>query len=266
MKTNLKLSNLLPNLPAETREAIEAAEGYEPNAIIKRRTSTAVNESLEEGERAVIRYISTRDVDRDNEVLVPGGCITQDFDKAPQVLWCHDYSLPPIAKSEWLKVDKMGIKSKTVYAETERAEEVWQLIKGGFLATASVGFLPVERSYKGDSTWPQLVKDLNAKWEVNLEKLGATCITTKWQLLEYSDVPVPANPNALVTAVAKGLTLSEDMIHQLGIEPEARRFVAEIKREQPRIVRVVKEATTRDDSRRVIAIVEDTLARMQGRL
>lgn len=264
MKTKLKLSNLLPNLPAETREAVEAGEGYEPNALIKRMSVKAVNESLEEGERAVIRYISTRDVDRDREVLVPQGMVADEFSKAPQVLWCHDYSLPPIGKSEWLKVDKNGIKSKTIYAETERAEEVWQLIKGGFLSTASVGFMPLERMWKGDANWRPTVDKLNAKWGCDLEKEGAEVITTKWQLLEYSDVPVPANPNALVTAVAKGLCLSEDMIQQLGIEPEARRVVSEIKRDNPRIVRIIQQAKTHEP--RVIAIVEDTLARMQGRL
>jgi HK97 family phage prohead protease len=266
MKTNLKLSNLLPCLSPDVREGIEAADGFDGSVNIKRMSVKAVTEKLEEGERAVVRYISTRDVDRDNEVLVPGGMVSSDYEKNPVVMWAHDYSLPPIGKSEWLKTDKQGIKSKTVYAETERAEEVWQLIKQGFLQTASVGFMPMERVWRGEQGWVKLVNDLNAKWDIDLEKAGAQVITTKWQLLEYSDVPIPANPNALTIQVAKGLALSEDMVHQLGIEPEARRIVEEVKRHIPRTVEVIKTATTHDDNRRVIAIVEDTLARMQGRL
>jgi len=226
MKTNytldtaLRLERLKQVLPAETREALEAEglfDATEP-VYVKRLAVVAEIKGLQEGERAVERYISTRDVDRDMEVLDPAGAILDQFKLAPQVLWAHDYSLPPIGKAEWVRVDDYGLRSKTVYAETARAEEVWQLIKGGFLATASVGFIPVKRVWKGDADWAGIVQKYNAKWETDLEKAGAQAITTKWLLLEYSDVPVPANPNALITAVAKGeVSITEDLLEELNL-------------------------------------------------
>ncbi len=222
MKVKMKLSRLLNSLPAETREALETdLQGFsiQPDAAeIKRLSVIAEIKSLAEGERAVERYISTRDVDRDNEVLDPKGAILTQFKLAPQVLWAHDYATPPIGKAEWVKADDYGLLSKTVYATTERAEEVWQLIKGGFLATASVGFIPLKRVWSGDSDWVATVNDYNAKWSTDLEKAGCRVITTKWILVEYSDVPVPANPHALITAIAKGMSVSDALQDQLGLD------------------------------------------------
>ena len=264
MKMNLKLDRLLPALPVETREALQSTEGFSADAEVKRRTASAP--VLEEGERAVVRYLSTRDVDRDREVLVPGGAVTTEWEKAPQWLWGHDYSIPPIGRASEISVDDRGVKAKVTYAETPRAEEVWQLIKGGFLTTASVGFIALERRYKGEPEWASLVKKLNKAWGVDLEGAGAEVITTKWVVIEASDVPVPANPNALVTAIAKGLSLSDDIIEQLHIEPEARRVVKRVLQAEPRVARLVKAARTPSDDRRVIAIATEVLDRLRGRV
>jgi len=272
MKSKLNLNRLKTVLPTATIEALDS-EGFfdAPEAIVKRRQVNAPVESLEEGERAAIRYISTRDVDRDREVLVPKGAMMDHFQLAPQVLWGHDYSLPPIGKAEWVAVDDYGLKSKTVYAETERAEEVWQLVKGGFLSTASVGFLPIERTFKGQQGWAQTVEKLNRAWQTDLEAAGAEIVTTKWSLLEYSDVPVPANPYALVTAIAKGLNIQPEMLEALGLDEdltpvieastEPRRFVIPFAQTPKRVIELV--STPRVDPR-VIAI--ETINQMRGKV
>lgn len=221
MKTRLRLEQLMAVLPESIKDTLkeledEAEDFGIDDAQVKRTTVDAAPTEFEAGERAAVKYISTRTVDRYREVLVPGGAILKQYQQNPVVLWAHDYSQPPIGKSAWLKVDDYGIKSKTVYAETERAEEVWQLVKGGFIKTSSVGFIPVESTYKGQSGWADLVEKYNALWKTDLEKDNVRYITTKWALLEYSDVPVPCNPDALVTEVAKGLTLSPEMMDQLG--------------------------------------------------
>jgi HK97 family phage prohead protease len=219
MQTKLKLDNLLRVLPSGTREALLATEGFsfDEEHYVKRVSLTADQATIN-AERAVEGYVSTRDVDRDNEVLDPGGVVLDAYKQNPVVLWAHDYMQPPIAKAEWIRADEYGVKSRRVYAETERGEEVWQLIKGGFLRTTSVGFLPIKRVWKGDPEWGAAVERLNTKWGVDLEKSGAQVITTKWAMLEYSDVPVPANPYALNTAVGKGLVISDELKAALGVE------------------------------------------------
>jgi hypothetical protein len=252
MKRKLKLNKLWEALPEETREALLATEGFsidDPEMYVKRIGVVCEVKALEPGSRTVERYVSTRDVDRDMEVLDPAGAILDQFKLAPQVLWAHDYSLPPTAKDLWIRADEYGIKARSQYATTERAEEVFQLIQGGFLNTSSVGFIPLKRVWKGDAEWGGLVSKLNAKWQTDLEKAGAQVITTKWIMIEHSDVPVPANPNALNYAVSKGLALSDAMLAALQvkeaeeIEEETEETEAQVEPEptrEPDIIPVVR--------------------------
>ena len=221
MKDKLKLEKLRSVLTPELIETLESEGLFDVSAEVKRAGFVDDTKALHEGERAVERYISTRSVDRDAEVLDPAGCIVDAYLKNPVVLWAHDYSQPPIAKAEWVKRDEHGVRSKTVYAETPRAEEIWQLIKAGFLQTASVGYMPVKRCWKGDGDWVATVNKYNTKWGCDLEADGAQVITTKWVLLEYSDVPVPANADALITAVAKGLVVSDDIKAAMHLEEKS---------------------------------------------
>lgn len=187
-----------------------------------RKTLTLVERSWEfdEGERAEVGYISTAGIDRDAEILLPSGCDLSQFRKAPQVLWGHDYNAPPIGKAIWVKPDSKkspaGILAKTVYATTARAEEIWQLVKGGFLKTFSVGFVPIKSVIQGAADWDKTCDKLTEQgYDFNREKVKR--IYLKWILLEYSKVSVPANIEALTVAVAKGLDLSKDLCDELGI-------------------------------------------------
>ena len=244
MKSRLKLQTLMPVLSDDVKDLLQELESESEdfeldNAEVKRASVSNDAADFEDGERAAIKYISTRTVDRYKEVLVPSGAILKQYKQNPIVLWAHDYSQPPIGKSEWVKVDDYGIKSKTVYAETERAEEIWQLVKGGFIKTSSVGFIPIESTYKGMTGWDALVQKYNAEWSTDLEKDGVRYITTKWALLEYSDVPVPCNPDALVVAVAKGFSLSPGMRDQLGIGEIEEAVNETVKNQKTSIIEVI---------------------------
>ena len=177
------------------------------------------SESLKEGERAIIQYVSTRDLDRDNEILMPGGCDLSEFKKAPQVLWGHNYSMPPIGKDIWIRKDELGIKAKTEYADTERGEEVWKLRKGGFLNTSSVGFIPLETTTPEKDDWEETCDELKETWPgFSRIKKNVRRIIKKWLLLEHSDVSVPANISALTVAVAKGeVELSDEIRAELKV-------------------------------------------------
>ena len=220
MKWKIPLAKLLPVLGADVQKAVaEHVPDIDGALLIRKGTARDPgNYKFADGERAAVRYVSTRDIDRDGEIMDPAGAMLADFRLAPVVLWGHDYSQPPIGSDEWIKADAFGIKAKTIYAETPRAEEVWQLVKAGHLRTSSVGFIPLEAVAKGGDGWSETVKRLSEKWEVTKKSIeAASRIITKWLLLEHSDVSVPSNINALNLAVAKGLSLSEDMRGQLGV-------------------------------------------------
>lgn len=219
-RDKLPLVKLLPNLPAEVQEKI-AALGLPEDAPALRKQAASVPEEVAEGERAVIGYVSTRDIDRDHEILVPEGAILDEFLLAPQVLWGHNYAEPPIGSDEWIRSDGYGLKAKTRYATTERAEEIFTLKREGHLRTSSVGFVPIEFVDKDGAGWAEVVKRLGKKWGVGEEHFAEVKrIFTKWLLLEHSDVSVPANPHALTLAVAKGLGLGDGIIKELGIKVE----------------------------------------------
>ena len=182
---------------------------------------TAEDTKIDSEERTITAVISTGAVDRDREVLVPGGIIVENFMKSPVVLWAHDYSDTPIGKAMWIKKGREKITAKFTFAETDKAEEVYQLFKGGFLNAFSVGFNPLEAS----QPTPDEVKSKPAWAE-------ARRIFRKWELLEFSAVPVPANPEALAVAV-KGhkVELSAETLTELNVlEDEIEQtFYAEVK-------------------------------------
>ncbi len=223
MKSELLLSKLISVLPANVQDAIGESDLGQlvlgPKTPVLRKAASADPEALDAGERAAIRYVSTRDIDRDDEIMLPGGAMLDQFRLAPQVLWGHNYSEPPIGSDEWIKADDYGLKAKTVYASTERAEEVWTLVKEGHLKTSSVGFIPLKAIRAEDGDWKPTIETLSQKWGVPTSHFkGVSRIHTKWLLLEHSDVSVPSNIHALTLAVSKGLNLSEDMLKELGVE------------------------------------------------
>ena len=175
--------------------------------ILAKKQFIATKLDVDETDRTVTAVISTGAVDRDSEVLVPKGVKLEAYQKNPVVLFAHNYYETPIAKALWVKQSRGKITAKAVFAETEKAEEVYQLFKGGFLNAFSVGFKPL----KGHSPQPDEVKKTpewaNARW-----------IIDEWELLEFSVVPVPANSEALVTAIkSKSITLSGETQEELEV-------------------------------------------------
>jgi len=161
---------------------------------------------VDDDERTITATISTGIVDRENEVLLPKGAEFEQYLKNPVVLWAHSYKDTPIAKAQWIKKGSKYIQAKAKFADTVKAEEIYQLYKGGFLKAFSVGFLPKETH----SPTPDEIKK-HPEWA------EAHLIYDKWELLEFSAVPVPANPEALAVAV-KELNVSAETQEELGIE------------------------------------------------
>lgn len=135
--------------------------------------------------------ISTAGVDRDNDIIELAGWRLDNYRKNPQVLFGHDYHSLPIGKatSVYVEGDKLVAIAEFATAEMNPlAEQVLRLIDGGFLRATSVGFRPT-------------------KYNINEERRGLDF--TECELLEFSVVPVPANPEALIEARAAGVDVSQ---------------------------------------------------------
>jgi len=159
-----------------------------------RKVFNGIIKDINIADRTLTALVSTDAQDRMDDVLEPKGADLKNFKKNPVVLWAHDYSAPPIAKALWIKKSGDGLLSKMKFASTEFAQEIFDLYKDGFLNAFSVGFIPKES------------EPVDIKNETDV--FGGKRFV-KWELLEYSAVPVPANPEALALAVSKGI-ISED--------------------------------------------------------
>ena len=180
-----------------------------PETMLTKQYITKVE--TDDGERSVTAVISTGAVDRDKEVLTPKGAMLDNFMKNPVVLWAHDYGGEPIGKAVYIDKKRKGLVAKVEFAKTEKAENIYQLFKGGFLNAFSVGFIPT----KSHSPVPDEIKK-------KPELAEASRVYDEWELLEFSAVPVPANPEALATAVkAKSVEIDDELKSELGVvEPE----------------------------------------------
>lgn len=157
---------------------------------LKKKVFTGEIKAVNDNEGTLTAYVSTGGKDRMDEVLEPSGADLKTYRKNPVVLWAHDYSTPPIGKDLWTKKDDKGILSKVKFADTDFAQEIFGLYKEGFMNAFSVGFIP-------------------KKWVDGKGDKQASRTYTEWEMIEYSAVPVPANPEALALAMSKGI-ISED--------------------------------------------------------
>lgn len=125
------------------------------------------------------------------EYLKMSGAKLTRFRKNPVVLDAHDsYSGGSVIGNADVKVESKNLVARVRFATTTRAEEIWQLVKDGFLRALSIGFLPYQ----------QTIKRL-AEGETDGEGedmiTGPARIIRSWELYEISVVPVPADPDAV---------------------------------------------------------------------
>jgi hypothetical protein len=171
------------------------------------------------GDRSVQFTISKEVVDRDGDILRASGVDFGNYMKNPVFLSFHNSREFPLGKVTKFWVEGNAVKA-IVYFPTieelstnpEQASEKAKLVdfcyhcyKTGMLNAVSVGFIPLE-------------------WT---ESKGGYDIT-KWELLEFSAVAVPANQDAIAEAVksfgnefAKGILTVEKSGKKISAETRA---------------------------------------------
>lgn len=160
-------------------QASKDALGYsDPAAAI-------VRDGINESEMSFPAVISTIDVDRVEDTMVPEGCQTENYRRNPVVFFGHQELALPIAyavtrDSRQLQVaiePGRRVVSRAFCVQrgkwAEEAAAIFELIAEGGLSGVSIGFNPIE-------------------W-VNIENSwGRRYIA--WDLLEWSVVGIPCNP------------------------------------------------------------------------
>lgn len=216
MKLKLCAKNILPLLASKfgmkfTKEQLES------NEDVIRKGVTMVPGADEEG--VALIKASTTDCDYDNEVVLPEGIDTTQFMENAPVCWSHDYNIPAIGKGLAVSIqdDEFYIKTKFANGLTVFATEIWNLVKGGFVKGASMGFFPLQKVLKGATGFEEMVQKRLSHLSKDA-KARVESIVTKSMLVELSICNMGKNPQALVMAVSqKSITLSPETMKALGM-------------------------------------------------
>lgn len=148
-------------------------------------TKAAIAKAQESGED-LGRFeviISTADQDRAGEIIELSAWDLSLYKMNPVVLWAHDYAQLPIGAADTVEVKDGNLVATGTFAPHEFAQTVRRLYDLKMLRATSVGLIP--RKMVGNKI-------------------------TEAELLEFSFVPVPANPYAL--SLAKSALISEDAL------------------------------------------------------
>lgn len=138
--------------------------------------------AMDDETRLIEGIASTPSPDRYGDVVEPLGA---QFTLPMALLWQHNAE-KPVGTVEFAKPTKSGIPFKARLAKVDepgnlkdRIDEAWQSIKAGLVRAVSIGFRSLEHSYME----------------------GGGVHFQKWEWLELSLVTIPANSDAVITAV-----------------------------------------------------------------
>lgn len=166
------------------------------------------------GERSVLFTISKEVVDRDGDILRASGVDFSNYMKNPVFLSFHNSREFPLGKVTKFWVEGNEVKAIVYFPTLEElssdpnnASEKAKLVdftyhcyKTGMLNAVSVGFIPLEWTETKDG------------YDI-----------TKWELLEFSAVAVPANQDAIAEAVK---SFGEDFTKQFITEQKSGRKIS----------------------------------------
>ena len=140
--------------------------------------------AVDEAARTIEFVVSTAARDRDGDIIEPGGWRTEQYMRNPVVLWAHDAGQPPVAKALSVEVRDGALMAVAQFTDAETyafGDTVFRLYAGGYLNAVSAGFMPISAEpFEDGGVRGYRISDQ--------------------ELWEFSAVPVPANPEALVSA------------------------------------------------------------------
>jgi HK97 family phage prohead protease len=154
--------------------------------------------SIDEAKRTIDFVSSTESIDRYGDSIKVSGWKLDNYRRNPIFLWAHDHKSPPIGKTLDVHVEQSPVPAlvqKVEFASYPFADQIFQLFKGRFLNSCSVGFIPLEK--------PTPILDEEGR------STGGYAFTSQ-ELLELSAVPIPANPDCVSRAIDAGIITTAD--------------------------------------------------------
>lgn len=161
--------------------------------------------SIDETNRIIEHYISTEAVNRYGYILKNDGMNTKNYELNPIVLYQHSSGrgffseiIKPseliIGKNISLSKDSKGIIAKTQFDNSELADDIFNMNVSGLMHAWSVSWMSSEKF-------------------IEVENIPTMFL---WELIEYSSVVIPANPEAVNKMLS--LSNSQAMKKSLSLE------------------------------------------------
>jgi HK97 family phage prohead protease len=165
------------------------------------RGGLAVEVSEVKGAGPTLRFIASDEtVDRYNEVIKLNGWDLANYRKNPVVVDSHDYSSVGNILGRSVSVEIQGeklVNTVQFAVENPLGRLAYDLARGGFIKSESVGFIPIE-------------------WTRGNESKGEPYRTyTRQELIEISLVAVPANPGATMALAVKSGAVTRARLEEL---------------------------------------------------
>lgn len=132
------------------------------------------------GDRQVRVIVSTSSEDREGDVIEVAGVDLTNYKRNPVILFNHRHDCP-IARCISIGLNGGRLEAVAEFPPegiSDKADEVYRLIKAGIINCTSIGFIPKEWSFIDDDSWARRF--------------------AKSEMIEFSFVSVPANAEAMI--------------------------------------------------------------------
>lgn len=165
--------------------------------------------ALDEDTRQVRHVISTARMDRNNRIVEPAGWSLTNFREAPRVLANHDYTIEAvIGRAVDTKVEGDALVSTTQFDTEGLGNVAFRLVQSGLVNSWSVGWVGLKAHRFGE------VEDCTVCAAAR-KKVEWGRHFVKQDLLEYSLVAIPANPDAVMGLQTAGLVRGDEVAYWL---------------------------------------------------
>lgn len=141
--------------------------------------------------------ITDETVDRYGDIVRAKGVLLDNFRKNPVVQFAHNYNELPVGNAikVWYDKETNSVKALALFFDDRvdpsgRSDTIFRLVQANAMRACSIGFMPLQA---------HVPKSPEEREKLGLGTMGVEFL--KSDLMEFSAVPVPANPSAITDGV-----------------------------------------------------------------
>lgn len=186
--------------------------------------------------------LSTGQVDRHGDIIEQDGWELDNFKSNPVVLFGHRGDRPAVGSADDIRIGKSGLEADFHFnLETQLGQELNALYAARDMRAISVGFRAIETEF--------MFEEFENEEGEKVKRFRGIRFKRQ-ELWEFSAVPIPANPGALVQMSATAARLDADDAESFGyaVRRYGDLFTAETKSTEPALLDQLEGKSEEDDA------------------